>query len=57
MKKFANTNAIQIIGDVPFYVNQDSVDVWAHPELFKLKDDGTAKFVGGCPPDCFSATG
>ena len=28
VKKAANDAGIQIMGDVPFYVGQDSVDVW-----------------------------
>ena len=39
------------------YISEDCADVWAHPELFKVNSAGTAKFVGGCPPDCFSAKG
>ena len=35
----------------------DSADVWANQDKFKLKPDGTAKFVSGVPPDFFSKTG
>lgn len=48
---------ISIIGDVPIFVAYDSSDVWANPELFKLKADGTPTEVSGVPPDYFSATG
>lgn len=56
-KKYANENGISIIGDIPIYVNYDSVEVWCHPSYFKLEADGALKFVSGCPPDYFSKTG
>ena len=31
---------IQIIGDVPIFVAEDSADVWANPEQFKLDEEG-----------------
>jgi len=48
---------LQVIGDLPIYVTQDSADVWAHPELFKLGPDKKPLFVAGVPPDYFSETG
>ena len=48
---------VGIIGDIPLYVHFDSVDVWTHPELFKLGADKKPAFVAGVPPDYFSATG
>jgi 4-alpha-glucanotransferase len=48
---------IQLIGDIPIFVAHDSVDVWAHPELFHLRKDGKPRVVAGVPPDYFSATG
>jgi len=48
---------IQIIGDVPIFVAQDSADVWAHRELFFLDETGRPTVVAGVPPDYFSATG
>ena len=35
----------------------DSVDVWAHPELFQLDENRNPREVAGCPPDGFSADG
>lgn len=35
----------------------DSADVWAHPELFQMDENGKPVAVAGCPPDGFSATG
>lgn len=48
---------IQLIGDIPIFVAHDSSDVWAHPELFYLDDNGVPTVVAGVPPDYFSATG
>jgi len=45
------------MGDIPIYVAHDSADVWAHPELFRLDDQGNPEAVAGVPPDYFSATG
>lgn len=36
VKKAANDAGIQIMGDVPFYVGQDSVDVWGGKDNFFL---------------------
>lgn len=57
LKRYANNNGIQIIGDIPIYVAFDSADVWSHPELFQLKEGSIPAAVAGCPPDGFSATG
>ncbi len=57
LKAYANRKGIQLIGDIPIYVAQDSGDVWAHPELFELDDDGFPTAVAGVPPDRFSKDG
>ena len=57
LREYANEHGIQIIGDIPIYVSADSVDVWTHPKLFKLKTDLSPKLVAGVPPDYYSATG
>lgn len=57
LRAYANKKGIQIIGDLPIYVSYDSVDVWAHRDLFKLKEDNTLSCVAGVPPDYFSKTG
>ena len=48
---------ISIMGDIPIYVAHDSADVWAHPELFRLNEQGGPTAIAGVPPDYFSATG
>lgn len=57
LRTYAHRHRIQIIGDLPFYVQADSVDVWSSPELFDLRADGRPRVVAGVPPDDFSAIG
>jgi 4-alpha-glucanotransferase len=57
LKGYCNEKGIQIIGDMPIYVDYDSVDVWTHPEIFKLDAERQPEAVAGVPPDYFSATG
>jgi 4-alpha-glucanotransferase len=57
LKEHCQLRGIRIMGDVPFYVEHDSVDVWAHRDLFDLEPQGNPKTVGGVPPDYFSSTG
>lgn len=57
LKVHANKNGIELIGDIPIYVAEDSSDVWANPELFLLDKHNKPTFVSGCPPDAFSDTG
>lgn len=57
LKKYANKNGIEIIGDIPIYVPADSVDVWASPKYFQLDEKLVPKSVAGVPPDYFSEDG
>ena len=57
LKKYANENGIEIIGDIPIYVALDSADTWSNPSLFQFDNEGKPKAVAGCPPDAFSETG
>ena len=57
VKKNANQNGIQIIGDLPIFVAYDSADVWANPSLFQLDEAGFPTAVAGVPPDYFSQKG
>jgi 4-alpha-glucanotransferase len=45
---------IDLIGDLPIYVADDSADVWARPDLFHLDISGRPTVVAGVPPDLFS---
>lgn len=57
LKVYANSQGIEIIGDIPIYVAFDSADCWANPELFQLDDKNVPIAVAGCPPDAFAADG
>ena len=57
LKKYANENGIEIIGDMPIYVALDSAEVWSRPELFQLDEKHLPIKVAGCPPDAFSEKG
>ena len=57
IKKYANDRGVSIMGDMPLYVSDDSVEVWSRPELFMLDENGRLKEVAGVPPDYFSETG
>ena len=57
LKSYSNSKRINIIGDVPIYVNHDSADAWSNPEIFKLDKKKWPKLVAGVPPDYFSKTG
>jgi 4-alpha-glucanotransferase len=57
LRAFCHEHNIQLIGDLPIFVAQDSADVWARPDLFQLDAKGRPTVVAGVPPDYFSATG
>jgi 4-alpha-glucanotransferase len=57
VRRRANDHGVRIVGDIPIFVAFHSADVWAHPELFHLDDEGRATVVAGVPPDYFSETG
>ena len=57
LKKYANDNQIEIVGDIPIYVAFDSADAWANPSLFQFDSENKPSAVAGCPPDAFSADG
>ncbi|GAB3831313.1 4-alpha-glucanotransferase [Pontibacter rugosus] len=57
LKQYCNSKGITFFGDMPFYVSHDSADVWSHPQLFKLDEEGKSTAVSGVPPDFFSETG
>ena len=53
LKKYANEQGIQIIGDIPIYVAFDSADTWSDTKQFQLDEDNLPVAVAGCPPDSF----
>ena len=58
IKLYANERDVNIIGDIPIYVAQDSADVWSNPENFCIDEETyEPSLMAGVPPDYFSATG
>jgi 4-alpha-glucanotransferase len=57
LRAYCLRKGVRLIGDVPIYVNYDSVDVWRTPQFFKLDEHGRQTFVAGVPPDYFSKEG
>jgi 4-alpha-glucanotransferase len=57
LKAYANHRGVDILGDMPIYISYHSADVWAHPELFRLKPDKSMEVVAGVPPDYFNENG
>lgn len=57
IKTKAKEYEVALIGDLPFYVDADSVDVWANNSLFVINDDLSFPQVAGVPPDYFCADG
>ncbi|MDD4839345.1 MAG: 4-alpha-glucanotransferase [Clostridia bacterium] len=57
LKDKINARGVGIIGDIPFYVATDSVDVWANRDDFQLDENMRPKAIAGVPPDVFAANG
>jgi len=57
LRREAATRGVRLLGDLPFYVAHDSVDVWSRPDLFRLDEHGHPLEVAGVPPDYFSEDG
>ena len=49
--KEISDNGIVLEGDLPILMNEDSCDVWAHPEIFNQQ------LSAGAPPDMYSPAG
>ena len=57
LRRYCAQRNVSIMGDLPFYLEHDSADVWSHPEIFDLDSNGESRTVGGVPPDYFSRDG
>ncbi|NOQ52803.1 MAG: 4-alpha-glucanotransferase [Desulfuromonadaceae bacterium] len=57
LKNYANRQGVMILGDLPIFVAENSVDVWANRSLFHLDEKDRPTLVAGVPPDYFSKTG
>ena len=57
LKRYANRRGVYVFGDMPVYVDLDSVDVWWRREFFQVDASGHAAAVSGVPPDYFAEEG
>jgi 4-alpha-glucanotransferase len=57
LKRHANAQGVFMFGDLPFYVDRNSVEVWWNRALFELDAHDEPLAVAGVPPDYFSAEG
>lgn len=57
LREHCRRENIHFIGDVPFYVSHDSVDVWANPEIFHLDAQKQPTCVSGVAPEMFNPAG
>jgi len=57
LRSVASDAGLELIGDLPIYVDLDSADVWWHRHLFRVDQEGVPAAVAGVPPDYFSADG
>ncbi|MNK87831.1 4-alpha-glucanotransferase [compost metagenome] len=57
LKAYANNKGIRLIGDLPFYLDYDAVEVWAEPQNFLLDKNGNRTVVAAVPPDYFNEKG
>ena len=57
LKQYCNNRNIQLFGDLPFYVSNDSADVWANKEIFSIDNEGKMTGLAGVPPDYFNSNG
>lgn len=57
LRHYCTDRGIRLLGDMPFYMNYDSVDVWAHPHFFALDEQRNLSSIAGVPPDYFNDQG
>ena len=58
LRQYCAQKSIRVVGDIAIFVDYESADVWAHRDLFRIReDDLQPEVVSGVPPDYFSATG
>jgi len=57
VRAYAHRQGIQIIGDIPIFVAEDSADVWAFRSIFECDKQGLPISQAGVPPDYFSPLG
>lgn len=56
VKDYANAKGVEVFGDIPYYTEMESADVWSNPKDWKLDVKGQTE-LAGVPPDYFNADG
>ena len=55
---YAHDKGIAVMGDMPIYVSEESVETWkSRHDLFMLDGEGNLSMRAGVPPDAFSEDG
>lgn len=57
LQEYCRKLDINLLGDLPFYVSNDSADVWANKEIFCIDEEGKMTGIAGVPPDYFNENG
>ena len=57
LKRYANLKKIDIIGDLPIYIYEDSAEFWLRRRMFDVDETGRPASLAGVPPDGFSKSG
>jgi 4-alpha-glucanotransferase len=57
LREHCAAHGVALFGDMPIYVNTNSVDVWAAPQVYQLDEQLNPRLESGVPPDYFSSTG
>lgn len=57
LREYARSRGVLLFGDLPFYLDLDSVELWWHRKLFRVDPAGRPEAVAGVPPDYFNAEG
>ncbi len=57
LRAYAAARGVRLFGDLPFYVDHDSVETWWHRRFFRVNAAGELAAVAGVPPDYFNADG
>ncbi len=57
LRRFAESQGVVLVGDLPVYSPHGSADVWANRDVFELDENGERTIVAGAPPDIFDSEG
>jgi 4-alpha-glucanotransferase len=57
LKRYANERGVYVFGDLPFYLDRNSVEVWWNRRFFAFDENAAPTAVAGVPPDYFNSEG